>query len=180
MLRKHPALERNDPEKVLADLHWLAFLLTGSHAIATDIAIESFASSEDAQSFFTDWMVAWARRLAIAKALAPVREALSASAGMMKFRRGGRTAVPEQSWSRPTDKTKLDLERALLPIDIFPRAALLLSSFEGLPLQDAAILLDVHPDAVRNAQVIGLQELTSNLATTRSWTPTSDMEVQYA
>ena len=35
MLRKHPALERNDPEKVLADLHWLAFLLTGSREIAT-------------------------------------------------------------------------------------------------------------------------------------------------
>ena len=57
-------------------------------------------------------------------------------------------------------RTKSDLERALLSIDLFPRAAVLLLLFEGVPLQDAAVLLDAEPDLVRKGQAAGVVELT--------------------
>ena len=60
--------------------------------------------------------------------------------------------------------TKIQLERALLAIDVFPRCALLLSVFEKMPLADAAILLDAGLDLVRKAQEIGLRELTCKFA----------------
>ena len=60
--------------------------------------------------------------------------------------------------------TKSDLERALLSIDVFPRAAVLLLIFERVPLRDVAILLDAEPDLVRKAQASGVRELTINLA----------------
>ena len=36
--------------------------------------------------------------------------------------------------------------------------------FEGVPIDDAASLLDADPNLVRKGQVIGLRELTANLA----------------
>jgi DNA-directed RNA polymerase specialized sigma24 family protein len=96
-------------------------------------------------------------------------------------RRGGSLGAPDEveaskeaGTSRPRletrETTTVDLERALLAIDVFPRAALLLSIFEGVPVADAAILLDAEPQLVRKAQAIGLMELTSRLARMQGWT----------
>ena len=52
--------------------------------------------------------------------------------------------------------------------------ALLLSVFEGMPLEDVAILLDGEIDLVRKAQTIGLRELTRNLARIQGWTSTGN------
>ncbi len=58
-------------------------------------------------------------------------------------------------------------------IDVFPRCALLLSIFEGMSLEDVATLLNGERDLVRKAQLIGLRELTRNLARKRGWTSTA-------
>jgi hypothetical protein len=72
-----------------------------------------------------------------------------------------------RNWSLSPDTTKADLERALLAIEVFPRAALLLLVFEGVRIADAATLLDAGPDLLKKAQTIGLRELTVNLAATK-------------
>jgi hypothetical protein len=69
--------------------------------------------------------------------------------------------------------TKVQLESALLAIDVFPRCALLLSVFEGMSLEDVGILLNSERDLVRTAQMIGLLELTRNLARLHGWTSTA-------
>ena len=56
---------------------------------------------------------------------------------------------------------------------MFPRCALLLSVFEGMSPEDVAILLDADRDLVRKAQIIGLRELTRNLALAQGWTSTA-------
>jgi DNA-directed RNA polymerase specialized sigma24 family protein len=119
---------------------------------------------EQANPFFSTWMLAWSRRLVIARALAAVREDLAASARRTALSRAERSALPPRSWALHRDTTKSDLERALLSIDLFPRAAVLLLVFEALPLQDAAILLDAEPNLVRKAQTAGIRQLTINLA----------------
>jgi hypothetical protein len=154
-----------DIKKAAVDLYWLAFLLTGRRDFSIDIAVDAAASSDYANRFFEDWMRDWQRRLVIAKALGAIHDELADSARRTKIAHADSSETP-RNWSLSPNTTKADLERALLAIDLFPRAALLLLVFEGLRIADAAILLDADPHLLKKAQVIGLRELTANLAGT--------------
>lgn len=77
------------------------------------------------------------------------------------------SAKPPRDWPLSPDTTKLQIGDALLAIDLFPRAAVLLSIFEGVRTAAAATLLAVDVTLVRKGQAIGVCELTSNLA--RPW-----------
>jgi DNA-directed RNA polymerase specialized sigma24 family protein len=151
------------------NLHWLATLLTGCGEIAAGVTVEAIAASDVPDAVFSAWMRAWSRRLVIARALTTVREDLAASARRMALRPFEKSALPPRSWVLDPDTTKSDLERALLSIDAFPRASVLLLVFERVPLRDAAILLDAEPDLVRKAQAAGVRELTINLARMQGW-----------
>jgi len=155
-----------------ADLFWLAFLLTGRQDVSIDIASDIAVSGGDASPFFADWMRGWQRRLVVAGALTAIHENLADSARrtqVARFKGSGNCGVghggsaTSHNWSLSPDTTKADLERALLAIDVFPRAALLLLVFEGMQMADAATLLDADPALVRKAQAIALRELTANL-----------------
>ena len=152
-----------------ADLHWLATLLTGRRDIAFDITMQAIAPAGDPEGFFSNWIQAWSRRVFIAKTIAAIREDLAASARRTAFRRAETSALPPRSWVLDRETTKSDLERALLPIDIFPRAVVLLLAYERVPLQDAAILLDSDPDLLHTALAAGLRDLTINLARMQGW-----------
>ena len=152
-----------------ADLHWLATLLTGCPEIATDVTFQAIAPTQDANAFFSDWMHAWSRRIVMAKALSAVREDLARSARRTVTGHREHAEFPAQSWTLDRQTTRPDLERALLTIDVFPRAAVLLVLFERVPLNDAAILLDSEPDLVRKALAAGARELTINLARKQGW-----------
>jgi hypothetical protein len=164
-MKTEAAQNTGDIKKAAADLYWLAFLLTGRRDISIDIAANAAASQDYANSFFADWMRGWQRRLVIAGALTAVHDELADSARRTQIAHGDSSATP-RNWSLSPNTTKADLERALLAIDLFPRAAVLLLVFEGLRIADAAILLNADPDLLKDAQVIGLRELTANLATT--------------
>jgi len=146
-----------------ANLYWLAFLLTGDREASVDAAAEALDSS-DGNAFFSAWMLAWSRKVVIAKALAAIRQELAASALRLASTRGRNYPAPPRDWSLSPGASKVELERALLAIDTLPRCVLLLSLFEGLSLDDATVLLNVDYDVVRKAQAVALQELTSNLA----------------
>ncbi len=154
-----------------ADLHWLATLLTGCPETAVDVTVQVIDSAGDEKGFFSNWMAAWARRLVIAKALAAVGKELAASACRTALGGEKHSALPPRSWVLEEGTTKSDLERALLSVDLFPRAAVLLLLFEGVPLADAAVLLDAEPDLVRKGQAAGVVELTMNLARMKGWRP---------
>jgi len=155
-----------------ADLHWLALLLTGGCETGVDVVVDTIDSQDATNPFFSTWMLAWSRRVFIAKALAAIREDLAASARRTEIKRADKLALPARTWVLDQGTTKVHLERALLAIDVFPRAAVLLSVFEKVPLKDAAILLNADPGLVRKAQMFGLRELTLNLARMQGWTPT--------
>jgi len=161
------------PNQSAADrIYWLAFLLTGDREPSVDMAIEALDCEDDGNPFFSTWMRGWSRKVVIAKALAAIREELVASGRRTASKRAEKPVLPPRNWTLDGDTTKIQLERALLAVDVFPRCALLLSVFEGLSLDDAASLLDVDHDSVRRAQIIGLRELTSNLARMQGWTST--------
>jgi len=149
-----------------ANLYWLAFLLTGQREASVDVAVESL-DSPDGNAFFSAWMLAWARKVVIAKALGAIRQELAASARRMLSRRGRSYPPAPRNWALGPGTTKLQIEQALLAIDVFPRCALLLSLFEGLSLDDTTLLLDGDRELVRSAQACAIAELTHNLATMR-------------
>jgi hypothetical protein len=153
----------------VVDLHWLATLLTGSSETAVDITVQVIESAGDEKVFFSNWMLAWARRLVIAKALATVSRGLAASASRTALEK--HRTPPPCSWVLAEDTTKSDLERALLSVELFPRAAVLLLVFEGVPLADASVLLNAEPDLVRKGQAVGVVELTMSLARMEGWRP---------
>lgn len=159
-------------QTLMANLYWLAFLLTGNPGLSVDVTLEAVALQDDANSFFSAWMLAWSRRVFIAKALAGIRNELARSARRTASKRAERVALPPRNWTLDRDTTKVQLESALLTIDVFPRCALVLSVFEGMPLEDVGILLNSERDLVRTAQVIGLLELNRNLARLQGWTST--------
>ena len=134
------------------DLHWLATVLTGCPETAVDVTVQVTDSAGDEKVFFSNWMSAWARRLVIAKALAAVARELAASACRTALKGEEHSALPPRSWVLDEGTTKSDLEHALLSMDLFPRAAVLLLLFEGVPLEDAAVLLDAEPQLVRKAR----------------------------
>jgi len=156
-----------------ADLHWLAFILTGNREQSVDVTLDALDFQGGASPFFSTWMLGWSRRVVIAKALAAIRHELAASARRTAFDRARDSALPPQNWVLDPHTTKVQLERALLAIDAFPRCALLLTVFEGMPLEDAATLLDAGRDLVRKAVTAGLRELTRNLARMHGWTSTA-------
>jgi DNA-directed RNA polymerase specialized sigma24 family protein len=143
------------PAREATDLYRLAYLLTGDSATGLDVAIEAIEDNDNA--FFSHWMLAWSRRVVIAKSIVAIRAELTASIP------ASRKPLPPPG-SNLRLHTSADLDRALLGIDTFPRCALLLSVFERVSLADAAILLDCTPAAVEHARNIGLRELTANLA----------------
>jgi len=162
-----PTLALDRTQDHAANLYWLAFLLTGQREASVDATVEALDSPEG-NAFFSAWMLAWARKVVIAKALAAIRTELAASARRIASTRD-RHCSPRQprNWTLASDASKAELERALLAIDAFPRCVLLLSLFEGLSIDDATVLLDADRDLVRKAQVCALQELTHNLSVMR-------------
>ena len=100
----------------------------------------------------------------ISRALAAIREDLAASARRTAMRRDEGSGLPPRFWVLGRNTTKWDLERALLAMDVFPRAVVLLLVFEKMPLNDAVILLDSNPDLVRTGLAIGVRDLTTKLA----------------
>jgi DNA-directed RNA polymerase specialized sigma24 family protein len=153
-----------DAKKDVADLHWLAYLLTGQRDLSIEIAVDAIRPQTGEEQFFPEWMRAWSRRIVIAKALAATRAELADSARRTGLAGVDRSAPAPRNWSLRPDMTKARLEEALLEIDIFPRAAVVLSIFEGIGIADAAIILDADATLVRKAQAIGLRELVRNLA----------------
>jgi DNA-directed RNA polymerase specialized sigma24 family protein len=158
-----------------AGLYRLAFLLTGDRARSLDVTLEAIDSGYGTESFFSSWILAWSQRLVIAKALAGIREELAVSARRTASLRIERLALPSRNLfvNPDADGAGGHIENALLSIDVFPRCALLLTVFEGMSAEDAAILLDVDLDSVRKARIIGLRELTRNVVRMRGWTYTA-------
>jgi DNA-directed RNA polymerase specialized sigma24 family protein len=161
----------SDKSRHAAGLHWLAHLLTGQYDLSVDVVADVTAAQAGGNPYFSNWMEAWSRRIVIAKALAAIRHDLAASALRTKPKRLDRPALPQQGWVLDGSASRSELERALLSIDVFPRAAVVLSVFERVPAADVAVLLDADIDLVRKAQAIGLRELTTNLARMQGWKP---------
>jgi DNA-directed RNA polymerase specialized sigma24 family protein len=150
-------------EDQAAELHWLAYLFTGSY----DRGLRAFTKALDSEDYanpaMTDFMGSWSRKLVIGASLETIRPQLQESA--WRTRRAEDPDPATLVGLQPGgDMTTAEFERALLAIDLFPRCALLLTMFEKLSLDDAALLLNADKALVRKAQSQALLELTGAVA----------------
>jgi hypothetical protein len=149
-------------EEQSSELYSLAFLLTGN----ADRSVEAFSRALDADEenpSFGEFMNDWARKLVIVEALGTMKTELRASK-----QRVARAAEPEvlsdTKWKRRPHIGREEFEEAVVAIDAFPRAAMLLTIFEGIPMEAAALLLNEDEALTRKAQRIGIVQLTRALA----------------
>src|SRR5579859_3597694 len=112
-----------------AQLYWLAFLLTGDRECSVEATIEVLSTGDAANPFFGNWMVVWARKLVIARALSAVSDEMRASVLRTERRRfvcsNEVESIPLSAWNPDSDAPSLQLQDALLAIDLFPRCVLL-------------------------------------------------------
>ena len=155
----------------VASHYRLAWLLTNESELSVNATLDALDTEFDPNWSFDEWMSAWSRRVVIAKVLTAIRGRLAASARHTASLRLRDRELPLGS-ARPDDHiTAIQLERALLTIDVFPRCALVLTVFEGILVEDAAVLLDATAELVRKARTLGLTQLVDSLAEMR--VPTS-------
>ena len=150
----------------MAELYWLAFLITGDQDQSVDAFIDAVEFDEPAPASRRS-MFSWARKLVAVAALDAVRSQIRDS--KRRTRIAAKTCDPSlglmaRAVTGLQHLTKSDLEQGLLEIDAFPRCALVLTLFEGFSVNDASILLDADWELVKAAQVEGIIELTRNLA----------------
>jgi DNA-directed RNA polymerase specialized sigma24 family protein len=146
------------------DLRRVLFLLTGTQDAIVDFIPPGPDLKDSRNSFFSAWMLSWARKVAIQKALAPVREEIAQSGFRTSLCRVEASGAGNFNAALDNCITHHNFETALLSVDVFPRCVLVLSVVEKLSIHDTAILLDAGNDLVRKALLIGRQELTRNLA----------------
>ena len=146
-----------------AELHWLAYLVTGSHDRGVRAFTKALEFEDNGTPAMADFLPSWSRHLVIDASLETIRPQLRESAW-----RTNRAPDPDPATvvalRPPAQMTTPEFERALLAIDLFPRCALLLTVFEKLSLEDAALLLDADEALVRKARNQGLLELAAAIA----------------
>jgi hypothetical protein len=167
---------REQLSKDVTDLYRLAFLITARRDLGIELAADALAFHQTPGPSFPDCITGSARVLVMAEALMAIGGELAASAR----RTESSPAEPRQplptAWRLDPDTTSTELEQALLAIDVFPRCALLMTVYEGVSQDVAAILMDTSQELVRKAQILGLWELTRNLAKLQGWIPSVPAE----
>jgi hypothetical protein len=144
-------------ERDSSELYWLAYLFTGN----SDRGVQAFDRALDFENaVFGGFMKAWARKLIIVEALGTMEKELRTS-----IQRTARSAGAERpaKWTRPPEVNKERFEQAVITIEAFPRCAMLLTIFEGMPVSAASVLLNTSEALTRRAQGIGIVQLTRNL-----------------
>lgn len=148
----------------MAELYWLAYLLTGDRERSVQ-AYTGALNSEEPAPALQRFMSAWARRLVIVAALGTIRRQLRESELRTRPATSGELAGLARSSSVDrTGFTKQELEEALLALDVFVRCAVILTVFERLPVTEVAALLGADENTVKSAQARGVTEMTWRLA----------------
>ena len=160
----------DDFQKQSYELYSLAFLLTGN----ADRSVEAFNRVLDfegeANPTFDDFMNWWARKLIIVEALGTISAELESS--KQRVARAAEDAIPTNAkWQPRPHIGREEFEEAVIAIDAFPRCAMLLTIFEGMSIEEAALLLNEDEAMTRRAQQIGIVQLTNNLAADRGRDP---------
>lgn len=150
-----------------ASQYRLAWLLTGEREASVNATLDALDTGTGPSPWFAGWMQAWSRRLVIARVLTAIRGKLAESARRTASTRVRCADLPVGSASLRGETTAMELEPALLALDVFPRCALLLTLFEGISVEDAAVLLDATTALVRKGRALGLQQLVGNLTRTQ-------------
>ena len=148
----------------MAELYWLAFLLTGDRERSVQ-AYTAALNSEAPAPALQKFMLAWARKLVIVAALGTMRRQLRESTLLTQGGSADDLKGLGRLASVDLEKfTKGELEEVLLAMDTFQRCVVILTVLERMPLDEAAALLGADERALKAAQARGVTEMTWRMA----------------
>ncbi len=156
---------------LVSNLYWIAFLLTARSELSLSVLLEVLDSEDLSEFMSSPQTLAHVRKRVVARALAAIREEVTASAQQTAARLLNRTVLPVANWPIGPHISRDQLEEALLAIEDFPRCALLLTVFEGISVDEAAELLHRDGEMILCGRETGLWELTCNLGSIASAIP---------
>jgi len=154
-----------------SNLYWIAFLLTGRSELSLNVILEVLDSENGLDLISSPQTLPGVRTRVIIRALAAIREEVSAWAQQAALQSSDPTVLSLSSWPIGPNITQAQLEEAILDIDVFSRCALLLTVFEGLTVDEAAELLYSNREMIDCGREGGLRELTRNLSSITSDIP---------
>jgi hypothetical protein len=160
-----------DAYRSAADLYWIAFLLTARPELSLSVTIDAINSENGLECMCSPQTLGRLRKMVIIGALDAMHCEIDESAAQMAVQESHEHFIPISAWSLDLNIGKAQVEEALVPIETFPRCALLLTVFEGVQLEDAAALLHSDRELISRSRMRGLLDLTRNLASTTSTTP---------
>jgi DNA-directed RNA polymerase specialized sigma24 family protein len=143
------------------ELYWLAYLLTGNEDRSVQAFTRALDLEEETNLAFDGFMNQWARKLIMVAALGTIESDLRRSIARVARLAEAPGGV---NFTQRHDIAKEEFEQAVIAIDAFPRCAMLLTTFEGLSIPAAAILLNAEEGITAKAQRIGVVQLTRNLS----------------
>jgi hypothetical protein len=159
--------DRRNPNLNGHGLRWLAIQLAGDTSWNAVTLAGEAGMGPRADPIFENWVAAWLRKLILARVLQTVSGELRASALHVGQRRLERLTAEHRAAVANADRVQL--ERALSALDLFPRCALLLTFFEDLAIEDVGILLNADKDLVARAAAIAMKELVQTLPARPDW-----------
>lgn len=143
-----------------------AYLLTDSHEVAAECFLEAWENCVEALSYIDrDFLFSAAKRSIIEKAIQKIAEDQRncISNGCQEYAADiERDTEDAQEWATAC-LTSAKFRRALLRLNPFQRAALILRIYEGYSSADAGLLLRVPRQSLENAWQQGLSELIESL-----------------
>jgi hypothetical protein len=152
------------------DLYWIAFLLTARTEQSLSVTLEAVNSGDGFEHMCSPHSLARLRKTVVIAALEAMHCEIAESARQIALQ-SDEGFIPLQGWCLDPNISKAQVEAALVAIEAFPRCALFLTMFEGLPLENAAALLHSDRELISRGRMRGLRDLTRNLASITSTAP---------
>jgi hypothetical protein len=137
-------------EDGMASLYQLAFILTAEHLKAEQVFVASFEDAVKSKQVFNEWSRRWATRTVIKnaiRALNPYPIQPSAIPVAVLVHSGGRSQAHTPSL----------VLNAILALKNFDRFVYVMTTLEGYPEHDCALLMNATHRQVREARVRAMQ-----------------------
>jgi hypothetical protein len=149
--------------RLASELYWIAFLLTGHEELSLRVTTNALSSETILACTSSPQLGARRRGTVIRDALAATQAEIATSVQQFAAQQPDLGFITTTGRSADSGLSKAQIEEALLAVDLFPRCALLLTVFEGLPLEEAGALLRCDRDLMKAGRMSALRDLTRNL-----------------
>jgi DNA-directed RNA polymerase specialized sigma24 family protein len=132
-------------------LNWVALLITGDHALASQAVINASDLSTSGSSVFRDWLIGWTKSATVRAAVREVHDLIFASASGYTDSSCEHSDNGVLSDDQITSLRHVDPRDIVAALDPLARSALVLRGIQHFSIADCGLLLDMPRQIVAAA-----------------------------